>query len=48
MAQMAQHHVLKMEISDSFVFIQHLVGGGKFRIFLIELGPSVGLMVARV
>jgi hypothetical protein len=41
---MAQNPILNMEISDKFVFPQHLVGGGEVRIFLIELGPSEGLV----
>ena len=48
MAQMAQKPVLKMEISDNFVCAQHLVGGGEVRIFLIEVGPSIGLVATRV
>jgi hypothetical protein len=48
MAQMAQNPILKMEISDSCFFSQHLVGGGEVRISLIESGPSEGLMDARV
>jgi hypothetical protein len=45
---MAHHLVLKMENSDSHVFAQHLVGSGKVKIFLIEVGPSRGLVPARV
>jgi hypothetical protein len=45
---MAQQLVLKMEISDICVCTQHLVGVGEVRIYLIEVGPSGGLMVARV
>ena len=33
-----------MEISDNYVFPQHLVGGGEVQVCLIELGPSRGLM----
>jgi hypothetical protein len=45
---MAQQPILKMEISDSCVFTQHLVGVSEARICLIEVGPSRGLMVTRV
>jgi hypothetical protein len=45
---MAQQPILKTEISDNYVCAQHLVGGGKVMIFLIELGPSRGLMATRV
>jgi hypothetical protein len=45
---MAQQPVLKMEISDSCVCAQHLVGVGEVRIYLIEVGPSGGLVAARV
>jgi hypothetical protein len=48
MAQTTQQPILKMEISDNFVCAQNLVGGGEVWVFLIELGPSIGLMVARV
>jgi hypothetical protein len=48
MAQMAQKPVLKMEISDSCVCAQHLVGIGEVRIHLIEVGPFRGLMDARI
>jgi hypothetical protein len=48
MAQMTQQPVLKMEISDNCVCAQHLVGGGEVEIFLIEVGPSRGLVAARV
>jgi len=44
---MAQQHVLKMEISDSCVFSQHLVDVGEVRIYLIEMGPSRGFMATR-
>jgi hypothetical protein len=37
-----------MEIIDNCVCTQHLVGGGGVRACLIELGPSRGLMAARV
>ena len=30
------------------VCTQHLVGGGEVRVYLIELGPSRGLMATRV
>jgi hypothetical protein len=41
MAQMAQktNTILKMEIIDSFVCTQHLVGVGEVGIYLIEVGP---------
>jgi hypothetical protein len=45
---MAQKHILEMEISDSCVYTQHLVGGGEVKIFLIEVGPCGGLVDARV
>jgi hypothetical protein len=48
MSQMAQQPIMKMEISDIFVYAQHLVGGGEVMISLIELGPSGGLVVAGV
>ena len=48
MAQMTQKPILKMEIIDNCVFTQHLVGGGKVWVCLIELGPSRGLMAIRV
>jgi hypothetical protein len=48
MAQTAHHPILKMEISDNCICAQHLVGGGKVWVCLIELGPSIGLMAARV
>jgi hypothetical protein len=46
MAYMAQQPILKMEINDSCVCAQHMVGSGEVRIFLIDLGPSRGLMSA--
>jgi hypothetical protein len=48
MAKMTQHPILKMEISDSCVCAQHLVGGGKVWVYLIEFGPSKSLMDGRV
>jgi hypothetical protein len=48
MAQMTQKPIPNMEIIDNYVFTQHLVGGGKVWVCLIELGPSIGLMAARV
>jgi hypothetical protein len=36
-----------MEISDNCICAKHLVGGGEVRVYLIELGPSRGLMVTR-
>jgi hypothetical protein len=45
---MAQQPILKMEIGDSCVCAQHLVGVGEVRICLIEVGPSGGLMAARI
>jgi hypothetical protein len=48
MTQMAQQPVLKMEISDNYVFTQHMVGVGEVRIYLIDMGPSRGLMATRV
>jgi hypothetical protein len=44
MAQTTQQPILKMEIIDNCIFPQHLVGGGKVWVCLIELGPSRGLM----
>jgi len=44
MAQMAQQSIMKMEISDSCVCAQHLVGDDEVEISLIELGPSGGLV----
>ena len=40
--------ILKMEIIDIYVCNQHLVGGGEYRVCLIELGPSRGVIAARV
>ena len=48
MDHMAQQLVLKMEISDSCVWAKHLVGFGEVRICLIEVGPSRGIVDARV
>jgi hypothetical protein len=45
---MSQQTILKMEISDNCVCTQHLVGVGEVRICLIEVGPSGGLVAARV
>ena len=45
---MAHQSILKIEISDNYVYTQHLVGGGEVRIFLIEVGPSRDLVAARV
>jgi hypothetical protein len=44
MAQMAQQPILQMKINDNCVCVQHLVGSEEVKIFLIELGPSGGLM----
>jgi hypothetical protein len=44
MAQMTHQRILKMEIGDNCICTQNLVGGGKVRVYLIELGPSRGLM----
>ena len=48
MVWMAQKPILKMEISDNYVFSQALVGVGKFRICLIEVGPFRGLVAATI
>jgi hypothetical protein len=48
MEQMAQQPVLNMEISDSCVYTQHLVGGVEVMISLIDLGPSRGLVATGV
>jgi hypothetical protein len=48
MAQMAQQPVLNMEIIGSCVGAQHLVGVGEVKIYLIEVGPPGGLIIARV
>jgi hypothetical protein len=45
---MAQQLILKMEISDNCVCAQHMVGSGKVRISLVELGPSEGLIFTGV
>jgi hypothetical protein len=37
-----------MKMSDIFVFTEHILGSGKFRITPTELGPSRGLMAERV
>jgi hypothetical protein len=37
-----------MEIINNCVCTQHLVGGGEVQVCLVELGPSRGLMAARV
>jgi hypothetical protein len=44
MAHMAQQPILKMEISDNYACVQHMVGSGEVNISRIELGPSRGLM----
>jgi hypothetical protein len=46
MAQMAQQLVLKMDINDNCVCSRHMVGSGEVKVFVIELGPSGGLMSA--
>ena len=48
MAHMAQYPILEMEISDSYVCAQHLVGVGKVEICLIEVGPSKGPVATRI
>jgi hypothetical protein len=48
MAQMTQQPILKIEIIENYIFTQHLVGGGEVLVYIIELGPSRGLMGARV
>jgi hypothetical protein len=45
---MAQQLILKMEISDSCVCAQHMLGVGVVRICLIEVGPSGGIMATRI
>jgi hypothetical protein len=47
MAQMEQQLVLNMEIIDSCVSAQHLVGVGEIEIRFIEVGPPEGLIVTR-
>jgi len=47
MAHMAQQPLLNMEISDSCVGTQHLVGCGEVKICLIKVGPSICLVAAR-
>jgi hypothetical protein len=37
-----------MEFGDNCVLSQHLVGVGEVKICLIEVGPSRGLMAARI
>jgi hypothetical protein len=48
MAHMEKQPILNMEISDSCVYAHDMVGTSKVRISLVELGPSVGFMVARL
>jgi hypothetical protein len=48
MSQTTKKHILKMKVIDKYVFIENLVGGGEVRVYLIELGPSRGLMATRV
>jgi hypothetical protein len=48
MAQTTKHPILNMEISDNYICVEHLVGGDKVWVCLIELGPSRGLMAVRV
>jgi hypothetical protein len=48
MAQMTQQPILKMETIDNCVCTQHLVGGGEVRVYLIELGPFICIMVVRL
>ena len=48
MAQMTQQPILKMEIIDNYLCTQHLVGGGEVWVYLIELGPFIGLMAVGV
>jgi hypothetical protein len=45
---MTQQPILKMEMIDNCICTQHLVGGGEVRVYLIELGPSRGLMATRI
>jgi hypothetical protein len=37
-----------MEISENCFCAQHLVGVGKFKIYLIEVGPSGAIMATRI
>jgi hypothetical protein len=46
MAYTTQQPILKIEIINNCLCTQHLVGGGKFWVYLIDLGPSRGLMAA--
>jgi hypothetical protein len=48
MAQTTQQPIMKMKIIDNCVYTQDLVGGGEVQVCLIELGPSRGIMDARV
>jgi hypothetical protein len=48
MAQIAQQPIMKMEIGNSCVCTQHLVGVGEVRICFIEMGPFGGLVAARI
>jgi hypothetical protein len=48
MAHKTQQPILKLEIIDNHVFTEHFVGGSEVRVFLIDLGPSRGLMATRV
>jgi hypothetical protein len=48
MAHTTQQPIPKMEIIDNYLCNQCLVGGGEVLVCLIELGPSKGLMAARV
>jgi hypothetical protein len=45
---MAQQAILKMEIGDNCVCAQHMVSVGEFKICLIEMGPSRGLVAAQI
>jgi hypothetical protein len=44
---MTQQPIMKMEIIDNYIGTQHLVGGSEVRVYLIELGPSKGLIATR-
>jgi hypothetical protein len=48
MAQMVQKPVLKIGIGDNCVCTQHLVCVGDVKIYLIEVGPSGGLVAERI
>jgi hypothetical protein len=48
MTHMAQQPIMKMEISDNYVCTQHMVGVGEVNIYLIEVGPSEGLVATRI